>query len=131
MAGRSPRADRQGFGRWSEEVATRYLQSLGYTILARNFWCEAGEADIVAREGDALVIVEVRARSSAVYGTPAESVTPAKARRLALVLEAYRFQHPDCPPASRIDFVGITMPRGARSPIIELIRNAVEDGFSG
>ncbi len=131
MAARRAGGERKGFGRWAEDLAARHLQTLGYVILARNYWCEAGEADIVAQDGDALVVVEVRARRSAAFGTPAESVTPAKARRLLVVLEAWRLAHPDAPPASRIDFVGVTLPAGARAPAVELIRNAVEDAVSG
>lgn len=131
MANRFVRGDRKGFGRWSEDLAARYVEARGYVILARNYWCAAGEADIVAQDGDTLVIIEVRARSSNAYGSPAESITPAKARRLVLVLESWRQEHTDAPPDSRIDFIGISLTPGGAAPTIELVKNAVEDSVSG
>jgi len=69
-------------GSQAEERACRYLKGLGYEIVARNWRCRFGEIDIVAREGDTLVFVEVKARSAGGFGGPAGSVDPAKQRRL-------------------------------------------------
>lgn len=69
-------------GQKGEELALRYLQQKGYRILDRNFRCRLGEIDLVARDGDCLVFVEVRTRSSSKYGLPQESITTAKKKKL-------------------------------------------------
>ena len=63
-------------------MAGRFLQEKAYRLLDANYRCRWGEVDIVAQEGDELVFVEVRTRRGAEYGTPEESVTAAKSRRL-------------------------------------------------
>ena len=69
-------------GRYGERVAARYLQSVGLTVLGRNWRCREGEIDIVAREGGVVVICEVKTRRGLDFGPPVEAVTPAKVRRL-------------------------------------------------
>ena|ERR1700712_4845599 len=102
-------------GRFGEDVAANLLMDAGFMILERN-WHAAGiaggdvrgELDIIAREGDALVVVEVKTRSSTRYGTPAESVTDAKARRVRRLAVAWLSVHPDWAPASvRFDVVSV------------------------
>lgn len=106
-------------GRYGEDVAARHLAAAGLTIVERNWRCAEGELDIVAREGGALVVCEVKTRSSAVYGGPFEAVTPAKAARLrrlaARWLRERAGQVPGGPVAEvRIDVVGVQrQPRGA------------------
>ena len=69
-------------GNWGEGVAGRILQEKGYRLLVAYHRCRWGDVDFVAQEGDELVCVEVRSRRWTEYGTPEESVTAAKARRL-------------------------------------------------
>jgi putative endonuclease len=76
-------------GRFGEQVAVRYLLDAGLVVLTRNWRCPAGELDIVAREGDVLVICEVKTRSSADFGRPAEAVTSSKASRLRRLAACY------------------------------------------
>jgi putative endonuclease len=74
-------------GRYGEQLAAEHLVSSGMAILDRNWRCADGELDLVARDGDDLVFVEVKTRSTTAFGDPAEAVSPAKAsrvRRLAL-----------------------------------------------
>ena len=74
-------------GRYGEQLAVAYLEAAGAVVLARNWRCRDGELDIVARDGDELVFVEVKTRSSGAFGAPAEAVNRVKAariRRLAL-----------------------------------------------
>jgi putative endonuclease len=85
-------------------LAARFLESHGLTVIARNFRTRRGEIDLVARDGDTLVFVEVRLRRGASHGGAAESITAAK--RLRLVAAAQVFlarQHGD--PACRFDAV--------------------------
>ena len=65
-----------------EAVAARYLERCGLVILDRNWRSREGEIDLVATDGDAVVIVEVKTRSGIDFGLPAEAVTPIKLARL-------------------------------------------------
>ena len=76
------RTYRQILGQQAEDIAAEFLRSRGLEILERNFRRRLGELDIVAREGETLVIVEVRTRSSDRYGGAAASVNPRKQQRL-------------------------------------------------
>ena len=69
-------------GRFGEEVAAQHLAATGLTILARNWRCREGELDIIATDGDDLVVVEVKTRSSSAFGSPAEAVGRVKAARI-------------------------------------------------
>lgn len=69
-------------GRFGEQVAARRLEAAGLVILDRNWRCADGEIDIVATEGDTLVICEVKTRSGTRFGDPAEAVVGDKALRL-------------------------------------------------
>jgi putative endonuclease len=75
-------AERGALGRYGEDVAARQLQAAGLTILARNWRCREGEVDIVALDGDVLVMCEVKTRRGVGFGTPLDAVTAAKAARL-------------------------------------------------
>lgn len=69
-------------GRFGESVAAGHLTALGYELVDRNWRCRQGELDIVARDGPALVFVEVKTRSTTRYGLPAEAVDARKAARI-------------------------------------------------
>ncbi len=118
---------RRALGRWGEDLAAQHLTRLGYHILERNFRRPEGEADLIAIEDGALVVIEVKTRRSLRFGGPAEAITPQKARRLAALLEVYRTEHPEAPEPVRVDIVGI-LAGGAGPPRVEILRNAVEGG---
>lgn len=80
---------RTAMGQRCEEIAADYLRGQGYRIIERNVRMRFGEIDAVARDGDALCFVEVRARSSTRFGLPEESVTPLKRRRLVRLAQGY------------------------------------------
>lgn len=73
---------RIAMGRYGEDVAVAHLTAAGLHVLARNWRCRDGEIDIVARDGDVLVMCEVKTRRNADFGTPLDAVTPVKAARL-------------------------------------------------
>lgn len=73
-----------------EQAAARHLASRGYRLLERNYRCPLGEIDLVALHGQTLVLVEVKARTSAQYGTPSEAITPRKRSRLARLADHYQ-----------------------------------------
>lgn len=110
-------------GRLGEDLAAAHLIAQGLIVLDRNWRCEVGEVDIVAREGDALVICEVKTRSSRRFGSPLEAVTPAKAARLKRLAACWVREHRVRPRQIRIDLVGIVL--GQAEPEIEYVRGAV------
>jgi putative endonuclease len=69
-------------GRYGEDLAAEHLSAAGWQIIARNWRCSAGEVDIIALDGQVLVFVEVKTRSSVAFGSPAEAVGHVKAARL-------------------------------------------------
>ena len=91
---------RRALGQQGEELAAAYLVRLGYDIVSRNWRTRTGELDIVAREGEWLIFVEVRARrigraaSEPTLGRPEESVTPRKQLQLVAMADAYLFEIP-------------------------------------
>ena len=103
-----PPEARRAQGDAAEERACRHLDRSGLTIVERNFRTRGGEIDIVARKGDVLVFVEVRSREDAGFGTPEESVTPAKRRRIVAAARQYLSK---VPPSSwreaRFDVIAI------------------------
>ena len=117
---------RMRLGKWGEGVASRFLQDIGYQVLETNYRCRWGEVDIVAREGDDLVFVEVRTRSSGQFGTPEESITPAKGQRLVATAQDYLQRHVEDSPEWRIDLIAIRLGRGRRVEDIAHLRHAVE-----
>ena len=84
---------RQSLGRSGENLAASELEARGYAIVARRYRTEHGEIDIIARDGETLVFVEVRRKSSDECGTAAESVTPAKQRRVVRMAVEYLWLH--------------------------------------
>jgi putative endonuclease len=118
---------RTRLGRLGEELACQFLKEKGYAILATNYRCPWGEVDIVARDGEDLVFVEVRTRRSAGYGAPEESLTPAKVRRLLATAQDYLQNHADAEASWRIDLVCIRGGRHLPSPLINHLRHAVQE----
>lgn len=110
-------------GRYGEDVAARHLLDAGLEILARNWRCPDGEIDIVARERGALVICEVKTRSSARFGLPAEAITRRKADQLRRLAYRWLQQHPAGGADVRFDVVSVTRsPAGAA--VVEHLRAA-------
>jgi putative endonuclease len=90
----------------AENRAAEYLGALGYDVLERNFRAKCGELDLIARDGDTVVFVEVRARNHAGYGTAAETVGWSKRRKLVKTAQLYALLRKlDCP--MRFDVIGV------------------------
>lgn len=112
---------KDGLGMYGEKVAVAHLLACGLTILDRNWRCEIGEIDIVARDGDTLVFCEVKTRSSTRCGDPLEGVTPQKAARLRRLAARWLARQEVRPAEVRIDLVGVLRPdRGAA--LVEHVR---------
>ena len=112
---------KDALGQAGEQAAAEYLTRHGLRILTRNWRCSEGELDIVAAEGDALVVCEVKTRSSTRYGTPLEAITRQKQRRLRKLAVLWLIAHGVLFDEVRIDAVGVTrQPAGGFS--IEHVR---------
>lgn len=110
-------------GNLGEDLACEYLKKQGYKILERNYRIRGGEIDIVAKDGDYLVFVEVKARLTHEYGLPSESMTPWKIKYLLKTALFYVLKHKWGNRPYRLDFVSIDFAENKDNPKIELIRN--------
>ena len=110
-------------GERGERAAARHLKRQGMRILLRGFRTEQGEIDLIARDGDTLVFVEVKARRQ---GIPAEAVTLEKQRRLTNVAFQFMRRYDVLEVRSRFDVVAIVWPDDRAPPRIEHFRNAFE-----
>lgn len=95
---------KQLLGKFAEDRAERMLADAGLAILHRNYRCRQGEIDLIAQDGDTLVFVEVRSRSRQDFGSAADSITPAKQRRIIAAARHYLASLPRMP-ACRFDAV--------------------------
>ena len=110
-------AVRQALGAYGEALAARHLVEQGMVLLDRNWRCEAGEIDLVLRDGEVLVVCEVKTRSSTDYGTPHEAVTDIKVARLRRLAARWLADRSVVVRDVRIDLVGIVRPRRGPSVI--------------
>lgn len=99
--------DGKRLGERGEDAAAAYLERVGMTLVERNWRCSAGEIDIIALDGDSLVLCEVKTRRTSVKGSPEEAITAAKQRKYARLAAAY-VQHAGLDsPHVRFDVVSI------------------------
>ncbi|AEN12647.1 MULTISPECIES: YraN family protein [unclassified Streptomyces] len=113
---------RRALGRYGEDLAARLLTEAGMAVVERNWRCRTGEIDIVATDGDALVVCEVKTRRSGSFEHPMQALTPVKADRLRRLAEIWLAQHGGPPPGGvRIDLVGVVLP-GRGAPVTEHVR---------
>lgn len=105
-------------GTMGEALACRYLESIGYEILDRNWRTRRGEIDIVARIGETTVAIEVKTKRGTRYGAPLEAITYVKARRLRVLLATWLMEHNPTSKRIRVDGIGITL-RPVSEPLLE------------
>lgn len=80
-------------GNQAEQLAARYLQQQGLSLIQTNYRCRFGEIDLIMREGDELVFVEVRLRGNSAFGGAAESISALKQQKLARAAQHYQIAH--------------------------------------
>ena len=119
-------ANRARTGAYGEKLASEYLEARGYSTVATNFRCPAGEIDIIVQDGSCLVFVEVRSRSSDSFGTPQESITRRKRERLVAVAETYLQQYAATHQEWRIDVVAVRIGPTGAAKVIDHVKHAVE-----
>jgi len=120
-------APRDAMGDRGENLAARFLRNKGYKIIVRNYRCELGEIDIVAKDGRTLVFVEVKTRA---YDDPSpeDQVNAAKQHQLTKAAKIYLSRYGLPQPPARFDVVAVVWPNG-RDPIIRHTPHAFEPTF--
>jgi putative endonuclease len=114
----------QALGAYGESVAARHLAERGLVVLDRNWRCDEGELDLVLRDGDVLVVCEVKTRTSDEHGSPHEAVTAAKLSRLVRLAVRWVEAHDVRPQEVRVDLVAVLRP--PRGPaLVEHVRGLV------
>ena len=119
---------RRKTGDKGESLAAAFLRTKGFEILARNVVTKASEIDLVCREGDMLVFVEVKTRRGTEFGYPEESVTQSKRRHLAMAAHQYLQQHRLESTHWRLDAVTV-LEKGEGQP--EILHFEAIDGGDG
>jgi len=116
--------ERIALGKFGEELALRRIKHLGYTKIVRNFRCPLGEVDIIARDGDTLVFLEIKTRRGRPIDYAKEAVNAKKKRQISKVALAYMKATNCSNVRARFDVVAISL--GGGKPEIEVIKNAFE-----
>jgi len=119
---KAPKKAAKGNGEAAERLAERYLCKAGLTLVTRNFRCRMGEIDLIMKDRDSLVFVEVRMRSSRSFGGAAGSIGHHKQRRLVAAAQYY-LGGLSSTPACRFDAVLLD---GLDAEHIEWLRNAFD-----
>jgi putative endonuclease len=114
-----PRTAKQIQGQAGEDAALVHLSAQGLALVERNFRCKGGEIDLIMRQHDTLVFVEVRKRADARHGGAAASVTTAKQARLIIAAQVF-LQRYKMPPACRFDVVAID------GDVLTWLQNAID-----
>ena len=114
---------KQRTGNKGEDYACDLLVEKNFEIIKRNYRYGHGEIDIVAKDGDVLVFVEVKTRKNLEFGPPILGVTKAKQRQVRKIAEAYLIEHNISDTDCRFDVVGVLL-QGNEQPIIDHIENA-------
>ncbi|HHD56714.1 MAG TPA: YraN family protein [Desulfobulbaceae bacterium] len=112
-------------GRQGEDLAVDWLRAHGYTIVARNYRRRFGEVDVIAHQGEYLVFVEVKTRSSGRFGSPFDAVTLRKQQQLSRIAKDYLVRNKKMDTPCRFDVLSIILAED-RPPTVDIIVNAFE-----
>jgi putative endonuclease len=116
--------ERLDLGKWGEDLALKKVKKLGYQCIARNYRCPQGEVDLIARDGDTLVFVEIKTRRGRSLEYAKEAVNQRKRRQLSKVALAYMKSKGFADVRARFDVVVINLNGGEEE--IEVVRNAFD-----
>ena len=100
------------FGNTGEDLATEYLEKQGYIIIERNFYCKQGEIDIIAKDKNEIVFIEVKSRTNLVFGLPSEAVTKQKIKHLCRTARYFLYKNKMFNEFIRFDVVEILIKNG-------------------
>ncbi len=118
--------NRRETGAIAENIAADYLLKRGYVIRERNYRTRNGEIDIIAVKDEALVFVEVRAKTGKAFGSAEESITERKKKRLVALAEAYLSDTGEQPDSCRIDIIAIKLGANGKMISLNVIENATD-----
>ena len=113
---------RISLGKYGEDLATEYLEKKGFQIIVRNYRQKTGEVDIIARDEETLVFIEVKTRSSLLFGQPFEAVTAAKQKQLNRIALDYISRNKIKDQAARFDVISILIEKN-KQPKINHLQN--------
>lgn len=117
--------ERKKLGDWGEKVAVTQLQAAGYTILSQNWRCQIGEIDIIAEKAGVVSFVEVKTRKGRSAGSPEESITPRKAKKLMQLALTWMGEQEDDDLDWQIDLVAVELDTKGKLLRCEHIENFV------
>lgn len=112
----------QALGARGEALAEQFLIEQGFRLIDKNWRCRYGELDLLMRDGDSYVAVEVKTRTSVRYGTPLEAITAQKASRLRRLLLEWIREHGVRGAKLRVDGVGVIVSPDGSEPRIDHLR---------
>jgi putative endonuclease len=119
---------RQSIGKWGEAYAEKYLQSEGLRFIARNERTPYGEIDLIVQDGEIIVYVEVKTRTTEAYGYPEAAINFRKRKHLIESALFLSQKYQDYGDHWRIDVISIYKPRGKKNePVVEWFKNAVDE----
>jgi putative endonuclease len=119
--------ERLDLGRLGEKLALKKVKRLGYKKIVRNYRCPLGEVDLIARDGDTLVFIEIKTRKGRSIDYAKEAVNDRKKRQLSKTALAYMKSNDCCDTKARFDVVAINLTDG--KPQIEVLQNAFDVAF--
>ena len=119
---------RQKFGEKGEAIAVGQLKKEGYKIIETNYRTKLGEIDIIAKDKNTIVFVEVKARRTVHFGSPKWAVTPKKQKKISIVALYYLKSTKQSTVKARFDVVTVSLNRD--KPRIEIIKNAFELAYT-
>ena len=116
--------ERLELGNFGEELAFKKIKGLGYKKIIRNYSCPLGEVDLIAKDGDTLVFIEIKTRKGKSLGYAKEAVNAKKQRQISKVALAYMKSNKCIGVKARFDVIAICLGRG--EPEIEVVKNAFD-----
>jgi putative endonuclease len=119
---------KQKFGKQGEELAVKHLKKQGYEIICVNYRTRLGEIDIIAKDKDTIVFVEVKSRSSSAYGSPKQAVTLEKQKKISKNALLYLKETSQMNARARFDVVAVFSSNDKAD--VEIIKNAFEISYA-
>ncbi len=116
----------KSIGSYGEEIAENHIRNLGYEIMSRNFRCNIGEIDIIARDGNYITFIEVKTRYDKKYGYPREAVTKGKQYKIYKVAQFYILKNRIEKLSFRFDVIEVILNKYCNEHTVTLIKNAFQ-----
>jgi putative endonuclease len=107
-----PMTQKQFMGKYGEDLSAKYLQDRGYQIIERNWRCNLGEIDLIAKEGNRIIFVEVKTRNGSGYGHPFEAITALKVSRMRKLAAQWCAENKSAGSKVRLDAIAVLIQNG-------------------